>query len=178
MATITVKCISCKNTKDKQECTQVGNRRYVCNECYDSYIAEQSVKQQSQQREADAYKDLIAYICELFQIKAPTMVMVTQIKRFKENYNYTYQGMKATLNYFFELQGNSVEDSMGVGIIPYVYDETRAFYDVKKQSQEALSKIDSIDKVNVITIQESDTYDFNTDDNLIDISLIGCDDGE
>ena len=41
--------------------------------------------------------------------------------------------MKTTLNYFFEIQeGNDPNDSIGVGIIPFVYDEAKKFYIDKK----------------------------------------------
>lgn len=133
-----VKCVHCKNQVDKENCTQLSTRRYVCNNCLEEY----TLLEKQRQTEADAYKDLIDYICQLFSIKAPTLLIVSQIKRFKDEYGYTYQGMKATLEYFFELQHNSLENSSGVGIIPYVYDEVKKFYADKKALQKQIEKYD------------------------------------
>lgn len=98
-------------------------------------------------RESQDYKDLIAYICELYQIDAPTGWMLKQIKDFKEQFNYTYRGMKTTLHYFYEIQeGNDVADSMGIGIVPFVYDEAKKFYIDKKAIKDSVSDCD-LDKM-------------------------------
>lgn len=98
-------------------------------------------------RESQDYKDLIAYICELYQIDAPTGWMLKQIKDFKEQFNYTYRGMKTTLHYFYEIQeGNDVADSMGIGIVPFVYDEAKKFYIDKKAVKDSVSDCD-LDKM-------------------------------
>lgn len=98
-------------------------------------------------RESQDYKDLIAYICELYQIDAPTGWMLKQIKDFKEQFNYTYRGMKTTLHYFYEIQeGNDVADSMGIGIVPFVYDEAKKFYIDKKAVKDSVTDCD-LDKM-------------------------------
>ena len=94
-------------------------------------------------RESQDYKELIAYICELYQIDAPTGWMLKQIKDFKEQFNYTYRGMKSTLHYFYEIQeGNDVTDSMGIGIVPFVYDEAKKFYIDKKAVKDSVNNCD------------------------------------
>ena len=65
--------------------------------------------------------------------------MLKQIKDFKEQFNYTYKGMKTTLHYFYEIQeGNDVGDSMGIGIVPFVYDEAKKFYIDKKAVKDSV----------------------------------------
>ena len=127
MADRKVKCPVCGKMNDKED-TVIKNKRYYCPACLEQ-----------QQKEADAYKNLIEYVCGLFNIAAPTFLMTAQIKRFKEEYGYTYQGMKATLEYFFEIEdGHSVEDSEGLGIIPYTYDKCKEFYAEKKRVKKSL----------------------------------------
>lgn len=112
-----VKCPACGKFNDKEN-TIEKNSRYYCKVCYENT-----------NKEAQDYKDLVAYICELFEIEVPTPLMFKQIKDFKEQFNYSYKGMKTTLHYFFELQeGNDASDSLGIGIIPFVYDEAKKFY--------------------------------------------------
>jgi hypothetical protein len=101
-----------------KENTVENQKRYYCPSCCDDKV-----------KAAKQYRDLIEYICKLYDIDAPTMVMVKQIKDFKDNHGYSHIGMQSTLEYFYEIQeGNSVDDSMGVGIIPYVYDEAKQFH--------------------------------------------------
>ena len=116
-----VKCPECGTYNDKEN-TVYHNSKYYCKICFEN-----------KQKEAQDYKNLVAYICELYQIEAPTGWMLKQIKDYKEQFNFTYRGIKTTLHYFYEIQeGNSVEDSMGIGIVPFVYDEAKRFYIEKK----------------------------------------------
>lgn len=122
-----VKCPECGTYNDKEN-TVYHNSKYYCKICFEN-----------RQRESQDYKDLIAYICELYQIEAPTGWMLKQIKDYKEQFNFTYRGIKTTLHYFYEIQkGNSVEDSMGIGIVPFVYDEAKKFYIDKRAVKESL----------------------------------------
>ena len=55
--------------------------------------------------------------------------------------------MKTTLHYFYEIQeGNDVADSMGIGIVPFVYDEAKKFYIDKKAVKDSVSDCD-LDKM-------------------------------
>jgi hypothetical protein len=133
-----VKCPVC-GTFNEKETAIYHNSKYYCKVCYDNKL-----------NEANDYKDLIAYICELYNIDVPTGWMFKQIKDFKEQFNYSYKGIKTTLHYFFEIQeGNDVEDSMGIGIVPFVYDEAKRFYIDKKAIK------DSVTGINLEEIQDN-----------------------
>lgn len=126
-----VKCPECGIYNDKEN-TVYHNSKYYCKICFEN-----------KQKEAQDYKNLVAYICELYQIEAPTGWMLKQIKDYKEQFNFTYRGIKTTLHYFYEIQeGNSVEDSMGIGIVPFVYDEAKRFYIEKKAVKDSLKDCD------------------------------------
>lgn len=122
-----VKCPECGMFNDKEN-TVHHNSKYYCKVCYENRT-----------RESQDYKDLIDYICELYKIDAPTGWMLKQIKDFKEQFNYTYRGIKTTLHYFYELQkGNDVSDSMGIGIVPFIYEEAKKFYIDKKAVKDSV----------------------------------------
>lgn len=126
-----VKCPECGTYNDKEN-TVYHNSKYYCKICFEN-----------KQKEAQDYKNLVAYICGLYQIEAPTGWMLKQIKDYKEQFNFTYRGIKTTLHYFYEIQeGNSVEDSMGIGIVPFVYDEAKRFYIEKKAVKDSLKDCD------------------------------------
>lgn len=165
MATKKYKCANCGSLVDVNEATVIASKRY-CLSCA-----------QTHQKEAQAYKDLIAFICDLFQIKAPSTLICTQLKRYKENEHYTYQGMQAALDYFFNLQGHSIEGSLGIGIIPYIYDEVKDFYQERKMIQAQSQGVDLGENANirVINITQEPEQDY-ADFNLIDIGEIGGED--
>lgn len=125
-----VKCPECGTFNDKENAIY-HNSKYYCKICYDNKM-----------RESQDYKDLIAYICELYEIDAPTGWMLKQIKDFKEQFHYTYRGMKTTLNFFYEIQeGHDTADSMGIGIIPFVYDDAKKFYVDKKAVKDSVTEL-------------------------------------
>jgi hypothetical protein len=42
---------------------------------------------------------------------------------------YTYSGIKRTLEYFYEVKKNSIEKANGgIGIVPWVYEEAKRYY--------------------------------------------------
>lgn len=69
-------------------------------------------------------------ICELFHIESPTKMMMSQITRFVtgQEYGYSYLDIARALAYFIEEQGNTPEIEKGIGIVPWVVDDARRFY--------------------------------------------------
>lgn len=122
-----VKCPACGTFNDK-EITIYYNQHYYCEVCYEN-----------KKQEAEDYKELINYICELYNIDSPTGWILKQIKEYKNQYSYSYRGMKTTLDYFYNIkQEEEPEDGMGVGIIPFVYEEARRFYIDKKAIKDSI----------------------------------------
>lgn len=47
-----------------------------------------------------------------------------QIKKFMQDYKYSYSGILRTLKYFYEVKQNDISKSNnGIGIVPWVYQE-------------------------------------------------------
>ena len=85
--------------------------------------------------------------------------------------------MKATLKYFFEIEEwHSVEDSEGLGIIPYTYEKCKEFYAEKKRVKNSLegNTIEDIrSNVKKIKVNNNETTKKNTRNlMLIDIESI------
>lgn len=155
-----VKCPECGTFNDKENAIE-SKGRYYCPICYEN-----------KQKEADDYKQLISYICTLYQIDVPTGWMLKQIKDFKEQFHYTYKGMKTTLNYFFEIEGNNPFDSLGVGIIPFVYDEAKKFYVDRFAVKNSVKDLTQINKKKTININRQKENNIYKDIALIDIENI------
>ena len=79
------------------------------------------------------------------------------IKRYREEYNYTYSGIHKALIYFFEIKGNSIKKANGnIGIVPYVYkDAFNYYYSIWEANQKNETKKieDYLQEEHVITIQ-------------------------
>lgn len=90
----------------------------------------------------DSQQELYNYICKLFNLSELSPFLSAQLKKFENEYNMTYDGMWYSLKYYFEILGNPIDKRRGVGIVPYVYDEARNFYNkkVKLTNQKVPSK--------------------------------------
>ena len=156
-----VKCPECGTYNDKENAVAY-NSRYYCKVCF-----------ANRTRDAEDYKDLIAYICDLYCIEAPTGWMLKQIKDFKEQYKYTYKGMKSTLHYFYEiLEGNDTANSIGIGIIPFVYDEAKKFYVDKKAVKDSVLGCDLEDIENNKRVVHINRKDYQKNNDYKRIALI------
>ena len=119
-----VKCLYCGQIfdRDKVPFVQVSKRRYAHKEC--SMSEDEKKLQENKDRE-----ELYDYIMKLFNISFVDPKIQKQIKKYIEENNYTYSGIKKALVYFFEIKGNSIEKANGgIGIIPYVYQQACDYY--------------------------------------------------
>ena len=143
-----LKCPICETYNYKEE-TVYHQKRYYCKICYENKT-----------KDSNDYKELINYICNIYEIDAPTGFMLSQIKKFKDQFNYTYKGIELTLDYFYNIKTNNTPDmEMGLGVVPYIYEEAKQFFIEKRNIKNNIQNIDIQDitsKVNVINIKKSD----------------------
>ena len=114
-----IKCYYCGKTfdRDKLPYVQVSAKRYAHQECS---LTEEEKRNKEEQDKCD----LENYIMQLFKTDYVDARIHKQIKQYREEYNYTYSGIRKALVYFFEIKGNSIEKANGgIGIVPYVYKE-------------------------------------------------------
>lgn len=89
-------------------------------------------------------KELCETICRIFNLKAPGPRNMAYISKFF-NQGMTYRGMNYTLIYFYEIMKKSTDKANeGIGIIPYIYEEAKKYYDRdkigEKKAEEAFEK--------------------------------------
>jgi len=161
-----LKCPVCGSFNDK-EVTVFYNQKYYCPICYEN-----------KKKESEDYKSLIDYICDIYNLEVPNGWILKQIKEFKDQFKYTYGGMKATLNYFYCIkEEEEPEEGMGIGIVPFMYDEAKRFYAEKKAVKDSMQgfNIDDIEKNKTIHINEQDKSKNEKYKEIvdIDISLLG-----
>lgn len=130
-----VKCVFCGLTfdRDKEPYSEVGARRYAHKACFERNESNKT------QTEKD-YADLVNYIQQLFNIPDITAKIAKEIKDMREKYKYTYSGILGTLVFWFEVKKAPLEKANGgIGIVPYVYDQAKEYY----------QKIDSANQLNI-----------------------------
>ena len=109
-----VVCAYCKKpmSKKDEDCVMIGNNKYVHKGC-------QALEEK---REKTDKEQLEEYIKNLFQISYIDPRVKGQIKKYIDEYNYTYSGIRKALIYHYEIKGGDKSKANGgIGIVPYVY---------------------------------------------------------
>lgn len=153
-----VKCPECGQLNEKEN-TKEKSRKYYCPECYEIAIARS-------EKNTDGWAELYNYICDLTG-SPPTGRMFKQLSDYrKEPYNYTNEGMRLTLYYFYELMENPLKEGT-LGIIPYIYEEAKQDYIQRMDIDEHNSTMKYVPKTVVVRVNptkmpiEKKTIDFN-----------------
>ena len=117
-----VKCPYCKEhfDRDTAEYVRVGNR-YAHKSCYNNALSQKTLEEKQR-------TSLMNYIEELFGISYNVPLVLTQIKNYRENLNYTYQQIERCLKYAYEIKGYDIRKAKGIGIVPYVFNDAYNYY--------------------------------------------------
>lgn len=109
-------CKSKTNKVEKDEAVRVDDKNFH-KQCVQLYLDK---------------KELQETICRIFNLKAPGPKNNAYISKF-HNEGMTFKGMTYTLTYFYDIKKGSIEKSNdGIGIIPYVYEEAKKYYEKDK----------------------------------------------
>ena len=116
-----VVCAYCKKpmSKKDEDCVMVGNNKYVHKAC----------QELEEKREKTDKEQLEDYIKDLFQISYIDPRVKGQIKKYIDEYNYTYSGIRKALIYHYEIKGGDKSKANGgIGIVPYVYQNAYEYH--------------------------------------------------
>ena len=131
-------CTVCgqKFDRDIVQAVKSGARRYAHQACMpNGELVPLAIKEDPE------LAKLKEYISKLFGQDANWALINKQIKKFKEENNYSYSGMLKSLVYFFEVKGNPKEKANnGIGIIPYIYQDAYNYYYNLYISQERMKE--------------------------------------
>lgn len=122
-----VKCPYCEQKLDKDNAYEY-KKKYYHVDCFNTWELEKVHR-----------KELIEYICQLYNVSVPSGMILKQIKDFQEEYKYKLKGMELALKYFHETLGNRPQENGGIGIIPFVYEEAKNHYIKQQKISESLS---------------------------------------
>ena len=119
----------------------IKNGKKICSDCSSKSATELTEK-----------NNLLSYIRLLFQKNEVPASWLMYIEKQRKQ-GRTYSGMQGTLYYFYELMGNAVsyESMTSLGIIDYVYDEAKRYFE----------EIDRVNQYNSKIILKEETRRYN-----------------
>lgn len=126
-----VTCVYCQGRfdRDREEAVLVSPRRYAHKRCFDDVQARTPGLAVPKNQEDLEKAELEQYLQNLFNEFPLNIKAQKQIMQFRKEYKYTYRGMLNTLRWWYEITGHSIQDANGgVGIIPYIYEDAKAYY--------------------------------------------------
>ena len=110
-----VTCAYCQKpmSKKDEDCVMIGNGKYVHKAC-------QALEEKREKTDKEQLED---YIKDLFGTTYIDPRVRAQIKKYVEEFNYTYSGIRKALIYHYEIKGGDKSKANGgIGIVPYVYE--------------------------------------------------------
>lgn len=117
--------------------------RYFHKECYEKFLEEEGKEEQDRRALLDRIR------LELGQERLSQKDFIL-INKYRKDHNYTYSGMLGSIVYFTEVCG---ENMTGVGIIPYIYDDAREYFNDLARTQEKVESFEgeavSVKKIKV-----------------------------
>lgn len=133
------KCKDCGIELTKEQKHIYSNKTY-CEKCYTIKIYER-----------ESYNKLISSICQYFNIQVPTGLILKQIKDFKEQFQYTYDGMIYCLWYITQIKNINLEIKYGITMIKYEYENSKEYFFQQESIKNSIVK--PADNTIVKTIQ-------------------------
>lgn len=141
---------TCNEKYLKEELINHSGKNY-CKKCYDTKLQEQKDRQ-----------DLYSYIKEIYNISFPTGYMLKSIKQYQEDYGYKLKGILLTLQYCKEIKKMTFNAAMGLGIVPYEYENAKAYWIERNRKMKNHKDCEVSEEVVVITtFKEDNAYKQN-----------------
>lgn len=113
-----------------------NNNKSYCKECYDKVHAE-----------SEDYKTLINMICEYFECEEPTGLIITQIKRYKKDYDLSYAAIGYTLWYVKNIIGDKFNSKYGIYQVKNEYKNAEKYFTEQQINSEKASNFKEKERV-------------------------------
>lgn len=120
-----VVCKFCGEKDEKSLMTKIDDLNFHTEVCAQGYLDR---------------KELYETIIRIFKLKAPGPANYNLIKKYV-SMGYTYKGMTRALIYCYEIKNNpTFKANERIGIIPYVYEEAKEYYQKKEEQMKEIEK--------------------------------------
>lgn len=148
-----VKCLYCNEqfNRDKIPCIQIG-RRYAHEDC----VNKQNTNIIQEDKDKEHFYEIVK---QIYGKNYNFMMINKQATSYIQQYGYTWSGMAKCLNWFYNINHNSLEEGHGgIGIIPYIWDEVYKYYYDLYKAQEKNKRITAQNPVIEFNIQSPRSY--------------------
>lgn len=164
MARRTAKCKRCGKDLYPEERYKHNSKNY-CKDCYDIVT-----------KEAEDYKNLIAYICEIFEIDKPTGFILKQIKNYKTEFEYGYAAMQYTLWYCKEIENYTFNLKYGIYMVKQHFIDAKEYYTHQERMIKKVKSLSENDIHKIKLINESSISHKNNNSSLVNLTSLLNDD--
>lgn len=151
-------CKICGKQILKDEKKYKHNNKTYCKTCHEQY-----------ELDKNKYKNLIAYICEIFDLEKPTGIILKQIKDLKDECGYNYSGMQYTIWYYINILNKQPSLKYGISFIKYNYEKASNYWIEQNNIKSSCNEVAEI-KTKVIKQSSIDTNRNNKNTLLIDLA--------
>lgn len=130
-------CYHCLLPVKRDEAIKLNEGRYAHKNCREDFL----------KKPLSEKEELIEYILQKHKLDALPARILKQIKDYIEINKFTYSGIKKTLEYYYDIKGNSVyKNGHTIAIVGYIYQQAYNFYYKKflaeqKNNQKEISKL-------------------------------------
>ena len=151
MAKKMCKCAICGKEFDRNAIQAVrhGARRYS------HWTCKPNGELVPMEKKDEDLQKLLEYINTLFKGQQNQAKVNQSIKKFHNEFGYSYSGIQKALYYFYEIKHNSIDKANGgISIVPFVYkDAYNYYYDLFMAQRRNENKKPFIEKVREIIIK-------------------------
>lgn len=154
-------CQYCRNKFDREsELYEHTSKGYFHKTCYDTMLDERAKR-----------ADILDVLDDITGGKVNYALVQKQLKELIGTGKYTESGLLGTLYYAINIKHIKFNPKAGIGILPYLYQDARRYYEKQAVMKEGVHKVEYEEKVVVVKPQQS-----NREKHLIDIESLLEDD--
>lgn len=121
-------CTVCGQELPKEE-KVVKNGKNHCKSCLDKL-------EQNKILEQNLLRDAVKYL----KLENVPGMIIQQIKKYVEEYKYTYPGISYTIWYYVNVLNKEFDKQYGIAFVKYYYDEAKDYYLELQNSERAIPK--------------------------------------
>ena len=118
-------CKGCDKQLLPEEKYTYSNKAY-CLVCYTKKFEEH-----------ESYTLLLKTICDYFNLDSCTGLMLKQIKQYKDEFTYSYDGMSYTLWYCKEILKKQFIEKYGIALLKYEYENAKKYFEQQSVIQQS-----------------------------------------
>lgn len=93
-------------------------------------------------------QELCKIICQLLGCEECNAMILRQINKYVNEHGWSYKDIARAFAYYVEVQGNTPDPKYGIGIVRFVMEDAKRYYDtLQKQKEEQIKAAEKAKKI-------------------------------